>query len=731
VVGIPDEMTGESIVAVLQQSSGTTARYEDLRSSITRALGSLYTPSVILDLMRDLGSAQFPATVSGKPQKGLLRQWVLDHLKDKKKSQGHTADGTLESQLIGIWASVSGRTAADISTESSVHTFADSMMLIRVRSIISDRFQKDITVRELTEHRTIHSQSELLRQRGEIGMTEKRSQVKGQARETWQHQAQNQARLSRLERSSSPHLAAKGLTWAEVEDVFPKPNIIGSMEKSARPNSWNHRHSMVVRTSDEGQVMAALQTWLEKHPLMRSMTASDEVGEVFLILPAHETWLRQQLFNAGGIERAEDLLVYRLGEPDWDCVSQPGPYLKVTVLPIQHTPDVGLIFHWHHAIFDGLIIKQWYRELEQLLGKQERSTKFSSFERYANAVHDRSQNTAAQHGVDYFVDNLRSVSTTCSALWPPQRAPLWLLGNDQGWQYPNGRPGEPDARVPLDGTQAIGTIGVEYTIAVPHILELREQHEITPPVVAKGACVLLNLYLTGGDDVLLVTNESGRSWPFVGETEAGDKVDGKGDTGDDVDPLSIDGPTFKLVVSRNSVAKGETVVQFLGRLRREQHDLEKHSHTPLDRILEQLEEPSASSSTSQSQADGLIVRNALDRQIFDWVPDLQPTQGKDSAALEAHQNQPSLEMLEVLSRTDQGFIWFPSMVSGTETMKLKTTWDDAQLHATEASKATKQFLRAARWLSQPENWHRPAKECDFEAEDVAIGDCGLADCYRR
>ena len=352
--------------------------------------------------------------------------------------------------------------------------------------------------------------------------------------------------------------------------------------------------------------------------------------------------------------------------------------------------------------------------------------------------------------MDYHVNTLRGLSSSRLALWPPQRAPLWLKGNDHGWRHPNGRLGEPTERTPLDGTKVIGTMGLEYTIAVPHILELRRKHEIPPPVVAKGACVLLNLYLTGGDEVVLATNESGRSWPFVSETGTADVND---DNGEDVDPLSIDGPTVTLSVSRNGLAEKETVVQFLGRLLHEQREIEKHSHSSIDCTLEQLETPTESSSASQSKADGQIVRNALNRQIFDWLPDLRSTQAtvtqeggsqgvattedakahgpKEKQADTAHEPQPSLEMLEVLSRTDLGFVWYPSLVSGAEVMKLNTTWDDAQLHAAETSKAMKQFLRAARWLSQPENWERPATECDFESEDVVIEDCGLAKCYRR
>ncbi|KAJ6118241.1 Nonribosomal peptide synthetases (NRPS) [Penicillium samsonianum] len=83
-------------------------------------------------------------------------------------------------------------------------------------------------------------------------------------------------------------------------------------------------------------------------------------------------------------------------------------------------------------------------------------------------------------------------------------------------------------------------------------------------------------------------------------------------------------------------------------------------------------------------------------------------------------------MLEVLSRTDLGYVWYPSLKESDTTLKLNTTWDDARLHASEVSQAMKGFLHATAWLSKPENWERPARECRFEITDV-----GPVKCYRR
>lgn len=674
---------------------------------------------MIYDLVDDLGAEKFPMTLSGKAQKATLRQWTLEHIERVKSCQPSDMGSTLESQLAEIWSSLSGRSSATISPDTSIHTFTDSMTLIQFCSAVFERYKKNITVKDLGECKTVRSQAELLEGREEF-KAESDSVKRASTTAPWRELHDNRQQLLRIEQAATGRLQSMGFNWSDVEDVFPKNDIIGPMARGARPNSWNHRHSMIVRNCDEGRITSALSTWAEKHPLMRSITVSDEQDDFYIIMPAHPSWLRHQIFHGGSIDKADDTLTYRFNEPEWDHVAPPGPFFKVTILPINGTPDIGLIFHWHHVIFDGVIIRQWYRELGQIVKSQQPSTVFHPFQRYSVALNRRMRNVAAQQAIDHHVKALRGIGGARDCLWPPQRVPLWLKGDDLGWKYPDGRPGEPGLRVPLDGDRAIGTMGLEYSIVVPEILKLRERFEIPPPIVAKGACVLLNLHLTSGEEAVLVTNESGRSWPFI-DSANGDED--REDNGDGVNPLSIDGPTVTLAVSRTRVLVDETVIQFLARLLEEQHVIERHSHAPIAKILDRLESPG----DEASKVDAEVVRNTLNRQVFDWLPDIrspQPTAGGDET------NLASVEMLEVLSRTDLGFVWYPSLTESNKTLKLNTTWDDAQMHASEVSQAMKGFLSATAWLSKPENWERPARECKFETEDE-IMDVGPEKFYRR
>ena len=728
-MGVPDTVAGEAIVAIIRRDSGIELDCDELRNVVSKSLGPQLAPSMIYDLVDDLGSEVFPMTPSGKAQKATLRQWTLEHIERVKSSQPNDMGSTIESQLAEIWSSLSGRSVATITPDTSIHTFTDSMTLIQFCSAVFERYKKTITVKDLGESKTVRSQAKLLEERQEMNSESDRVSNAATGPTPWRELPENRPQMLRIEQAAVGRLNSMGFNWGDVEDVFPKNDIIGPMARGARPNSWNHRHSMIIRNCDEARITSALSTWAEKHPLMRSITVMDEQSDFYIIMPAHPSWLRHQIFHGGSIGKADDTLDYRFNEPDWDHVAPPGPFFKVTILPISGTPDVGLIFHWHHVIFDGVIIRQWYRELGQIVKSQQPSTVFHPFQRYSVALNRRMKNVAAQKAIDHHVNALRGIGASRDCLWPPQRVPLWLKGDDAGWKYSDGRPGEPGLRVPLDGDHAIGTMGLEYSIVVPQILKLRERFEIPPPIVAKGACVLLNLHLTGGEEAVLVTNESGRAWPFIDSSEQ--NSDESEDNGDGVNPLSIDGPTVTLAVSRTRVQGDETVVEFLARLLQEQHVIEQHSHAPIAKILDRLESPPGGSSPA-SKADGEVVRNTLNRQVFDWLPDIRPNQ---STSAEAEQeknvsNPASVEMLEVLSRTDLGFVWYPSLTESNTTLKLNTTWDDAQMHASEVSQAMKGFLSATAWLSRPENWERPARECKFEMEDE-ITDVGPEKCYRR
>jgi hypothetical protein len=113
------------------------------------------------------------------------------------------------------------------------------------------------------------------------------------------------------------------------------------------------------------------------------------------------------------------------------------------------------------------------------------------------------------------------ISSRRDRFWPVQRAPRWLKGEAKGWKHLNGEVGKPEERVAFDGDKATGTMGSSLTVPVPNILKMRAEHEISPPIIAKAACALFNLQITGGYEATFASVESGRSWHDADNAKSG------------------------------------------------------------------------------------------------------------------------------------------------------------------------------------------------------------------
>ncbi|KAJ5630493.1 Nonribosomal peptide synthetases (NRPS) [Penicillium longicatenatum] len=248
--------------------------------------------------------------------------------------------------------------------------------------------------------------------------------------------------------------------------------------------------------------------------------------------------------------------------------------------------------------------------------------------------------------------------------------------------------------------------------------KLREEFSIAPPIIAKAACALFNLHTMGCEKAVFASVESGRSWPF---TDAENEPSSN--------PLTIDGPTMNETINRIRVVPGETVRQFLDRLQEDQLLIEMYSHAPVASIIERLAvsdiivDGEGKGQLSDGSADAKTFSDCLPRQIFDWLPPVRPIEQEGSF-------EPRMRALEILSRTDLGIVWFPSLIDD-KVLLLDATWDDAQLRSSEVHEAMSKFIYAIVWLSEPSNLDRPVMECEFDISGYEITDLGPWENYHR
>jgi acyl carrier protein len=709
VIGIPDELAGEVPIAVVQQTGTSILSGKELKAMVLSELTPGFTPTLVLDVQTDLARDTFPTTTTGKVQKSVLREWVMEYLESTEKPA--TEDGlsqqTLESQVASIWGQCSGQKVSEIDFDASIHTIADSMVLIQLTSQIRKRLQKNISMTDLVKINTVGKMSNFLA--GQPLVTNFSTNVHlhhdAVASNMIQSQGQNEG-TQLITDQATLQLAPLGFGWDDVEEMIPVSDCMKLMAQGGRNNSWNHRHSLVVRSRSTPQVLAVLRMWIERNPMLRTthITINEDLQH-YIVMRANDMWFDRQIVAGSTLATIQDIPTYRLTDSAYDHVKLPGPLLKCTVLPINDCKATGLVLHIHHVMFDGMVMHRWYQDLNQLLRGNHLPSPLHPFQDFALLYQTYRASSNAQQAVDFHVRQLRGLGLMQKNFWPQQRAPRWFKGDDQHWYHEDGSPSQPGERVHLDGNDSCGTMGLFYKIHLPFIRALKSDWELSPPMVAKAACALLNIYKTGAEEAVFVSDESGRSWPSTGDDTTG--------VPPNASPLDIGGPTLQKTINRIRVQPGETTLKFLRRMQNTQRDIDRYCHAPLDAICRALEQDSV-----HGAADVAAVRDILRRQLFDWLP--TPPPNKDVG----EEIGLSADMLEVLSRSDLGLVWFPTLLPG-DYLLLEVSWDDAQLRASEVYQALEEFLCAMAWISNPVNFYKPVAECEFTGHKV------WTDCERN
>jgi acyl carrier protein len=704
VIGVPDELAGEIPIAVVQQTGTSILSGNDLKAMALSELTPGFAPALVLDVQRDLARDTFPTTTTGKVQKSVLREWVMAYLESAEKPA--TEDGpsqqTLESQVASIWAHCSGQKPSDIDFNASIHTIADSMVLIQFTSQIRKTLQKNISMTDLVKFNTVTRISNFLADKPLLTDCPTRPRVdlhhEALVPNTIHSQGPNEG-MQLAKDQAALHLAPLGFGWDDVEDMLPVSDCMKLMTRGGRKTSWNHRHSLVVRSCSTTEMLAVLRMWIERNPMLRTThITSNEDLQLYIVMRPKDRWLDRQIATGSSVATIQEIPTYRLNDPSYDHVQVSGPLLKCTVLPVKNSNATGVVLHMHHVMFDGMVMHRWYQDLNQLLRGNYLPSALHPFRDFSLLYHMYRESREAREAVEFHVRELRGLGLMQKHFWPQQRAPRWFKGADQGWCHEDGSPSQPGERVPLDDDHSCGTMGLFYKVHLPFIRALKSKWELSPPMVAKAACALLNIYKTGAEEAVFVSDESGRSWPSIGDNSTV--------VPPTASPLDIGGPTFQKTINRVRIQPGETTLQFLRRMQEKQRDIDRYCHAPLDGICRSLEQD-----TVHGAADVAAVRDILRRQLFDWLP--TPPSNEDGEG----KSVPSAEMLEVLSRSDLGLVWFPTLLPADDLL-LEVSWDDAQLKASEVYQAIEEFLCAMAWISNPANFDKPVTACEFNGHMI-------------
>ncbi|KAH8433364.1 uncharacterized protein LDX57_010998 [Aspergillus melleus] len=161
VVGIPDPVAGEVPVAIVRRKVPDIVPVKRLQAVVANRLGRAFSPTMVLDVRSDLSQEGFPTTATGKVQRKLLKQLVLDHARHLATLKKARLSSDLTKEITGSWAAVTGLAEEDIDPEAPIMTFADSIMLMQFLNEAQARGWR-ITREDMAQLHTIRAQIEFI-----------------------------------------------------------------------------------------------------------------------------------------------------------------------------------------------------------------------------------------------------------------------------------------------------------------------------------------------------------------------------------------------------------------------------------------------------------------------------------------------------------------------------------------------------------------------------------------
>lgn len=689
VVGTSDDIAGEVPVAVIETfHQEDRSFFQELQSVVARVMGRAFAPKFIFHLQDDLGHEKYPTTTSGKIKKNVVKEWVAGHIGEsttQTSSRSHTPSISesatvltepsvspapkidITGELTECWSSVSGVALQDIKPNMPIRTFTDSTMMIQFLQLAKRKGWK-LTMRELLTANTIEKQAQLL--------------ARGQSPMPSASQADDTT-TSRMMTDKKERVAVQlGVHANDIEELVPMTDLFRMLSVDRPfPGVWDFRIDFSIRRDlDANKVAAVLETWLQRHELLRSVIAA--VGDeppVYAVMQLSKSFLGQQITFGPEVDSLQEVINH---QPNDFVDSSYGPLCKLTILPFRGTPRCGMILHIHHVLFDGMVMERWIRDLNHLLDGQPQLNWYPYREFAANYEVYRST-IEAEESIQYFVNKLSGIAAVKDAVWDIHRVFKKLDENYvPARNSPNVTPARPNpAKLP------------KRFIHLPELTQMRARFGISAPIIALAACALINVRYTGASEAIITNLQSGRSWP----TE-----DGPGSA--DISMLELSGPTLQNLPARIPVSPKDTALDLLNRVVQQQDEMMLREHVPIKTVHTLV------SKGPNGAEDAAVLWDLLTTQLFDWLLESY-SQGTDDA----------LELLRDTSLARTRWVWLPRLSEGN-VMHCNIFHAEADLPVDKTNLIVEEFLCAVAWLADPAHVDESVSACRFDGYPVGSVD---------
>nr|POE93315.1 putative acyl-coa synthetase yngi [Quercus suber] len=695
VVGVPDEMAGEVPIAVIVTAADTRVDINEIKQATSHDLGPAFAPKMVLHLKDDLKLNGWATTASGKVRKVELRASVREYLKAQEEKGTVDKSAPTITSLIAIWKKISGHD--ELRSTSTIQSFADSLMMMQLSSIVKKDLGRDITVEDFKMCDRIQDQADLIDSRPDRMVAVAKPVREGPPMVEDVPTAHGElAAYQKTKSLVEATVAGVGLDWDDVEDVVPLPDWDAIFMNIARPTSWNLRF-VYSAPCTSSQLEAAIKQSLPYHPTMRSM-AVEEDGHILLVtIRTSETWYNVALTTGWEVETKDDLKTLLLHHPELDRGIMPGPLVRMHIASVREDSSSGLVFVGTHAVHDASGTKLWLEDIVTILTGEGTLVPHARFRDYATAIYKHREGTEADNGVQYWTDKLSGVASTPeSSFWPEQRAPEWFKGPDAGWTRYDGVKSRKGERTVAMEQKLLAQKGIRRMVQVQDIARLKSEHDVPVFMLVKAAIALLNVYKTGGKEAFFGTVNAARTWPFSSDYSPIER-ESLSDN-----PLDIAGCTTEYVLDRIPVSRAKSLIAFMQQVAKDEEQNSAFAHAPFFRIVDRLRDPLSADDTrtwAERDRDAEAILPLIRRQSFNWLP--QPPSA---------QNPKGLKMMEMLTRMDNGLTITGFLLDDKKSVALNFSWDPEHLSIPEAERALGELVSLVTRLGQAEHWQKSVGE---------------------
>ncbi|PYH85268.1 acetyl-CoA synthetase-like protein [Aspergillus uvarum CBS 121591] len=678
-VALPDLVVGE-VPAIVLNADIPPSEAQRIRQRILSEMGSIYLPDLVVSIQA-LGLEQYPRTSSGKIQKVKLAQLVRKyHEEELTKADGLLSTtiatpstlvpGDVRSTMLHLWAAVLGITQDQLDLTAKLSERVDSITLMRAHSRATKRTGKTVPFAVWLAANSIEDQIAVLEAADSSpGSNSTPSSVNTSTvrsgppeLEDMVHLLGDASRLPATKALVEQNLTGCGLTWQDVEDVFPATDFQHIMRQAHLIENWEFWVCVHTEGYTSAQLRHALETTLTVHPMLRSFAVLDptpEAPETLLVTVRHSPAILDQcIVDYGEVDTVADVERLTINFPAEHRVGTPGPLFRGLIVFVKQISSAVLVADFCHSIMDATYYELFEDDLDLALGGLPLNQPVP-YKAWTESYYLLQDSKAGQPALEYHRSQVKSLVEEPVALWPTPTASL-LLASDQREQ---------------------GQYQLEFSL--PTLIALRDHHPtVTTAVTLKAALALLTTFHTKHPQALVCNIEAARGgFPFLPSSlPRGGQLDG----------ARVAGPTLTGVIEKLRFNPEETVLQLLYRLQAQQLLITQHANAPWRALL------------SEMPRLRQLYPEVANHLVFNWTG---TTTFKADEKKRMHERL-SRQRLFFLSTTG---LMIDAGASGKDGIDF-CVWLTGAV-ANGSSPWVREIARGLQtittWLVEPENWERP------------------------